>query len=177
MSSQGMGWLPVTNAIYEIRAIHFLKFGKFSFQLWPFIWIYVHLNLKTRSRWQFKGTHLFKIFGKGHLDSFKRFWLCFNGKFAQINLLPQFLVCWNSKEFSHPSLPKPSLLDKSHSESHWYWWKLDMNDIHVERSNSEMSLNWRSPVLADIIGLIILNMPLYFAVQRGRVLWVEPSLA
>lgn len=107
----------------------------------------------------------------------KDIWFCFNRKFAQINLLPQFLFCWSSKEFSHPSPPKSSLLDKPLSESYWYWRILDVNDTHVERSNSELSLKWHSPVLADIIGLIILNTPLYFAIQRGWVLRVEPSLA
>lgn len=176
-SSQGTGCLPVTNALYEIRTFNFIRFGSFTFQLWPFIWISVHLNLKSRSRLQLKGTNFFKIFWKGHLESFKRFWFCFNGKFARINLLLWFLFRWSSKELSLPSPPKSSLLDKPISESYWYWWKLDTNDTHVERSYSEISLHWHSPVLADIIGLIILSMPLYFAIQRGWVLWVEPSLA
>lgn len=154
-----------------------MKFGKFSSQLWPFIWLYVHLKLKSRSRLWFKGTHLFKIFWKGHWDSFKRFWLCFNGKFAQINLLPQFLFCWNGRESSCASPPKYSLLDKPPSASHWYCQKLDINDIHVKKVNSEMDLNWHWSLLADIIRLIMSNLPLYFAIHRSWVLLVEPSLA
>lgn len=148
---QGMWCLPVINTIYEIRTILFMKFGMFSSQLWPFIWMYVHLNLKSRSRLQFKATHLFKIFWKRHWDSFKRFWLCFNGKFAQINLRPQFLFCWNSRESSCPSPPK-YLLHKPPSESHWYCQKLDIKVNSVKKVNLEMGLNWHSSLLAQIIG-------------------------
>lgn len=113
---KAQGWLPVPNNVCEIRAIHFIKLGKFLFQVWSIIWIHVHLNMKNRSRMQFKETHLFKM-----LD----IWTVSKGfSFVLMGNLPK-LICSQGFCFSNPSPPKLALLDKPPSESHWYWWKLN----------------------------------------------------